>query len=105
MVDAAIEFKMAHRRQHADVMNAAITSLHNGMVCDARKLAKERVAVGYLLGFSHGPLPMPGQAQEIVQACVNEHQNHLAAGVPAQIRVLIATPDDIIHDDNWANGA
>jgi hypothetical protein len=89
-IDIGIEFKMAHLAKSLRVRRGDVNKLSEGMLIDARKLAHERVKLGYLLGFSHGPLPSNEQAEEITKTCRAEFETISPEG---QLRILLASPD------------
>jgi hypothetical protein len=103
-IEAAVEFKMAHRQWQFDVAQGQINQLRNGMLLDCRKLARERVPSAYVLGFSHGPGPSQGEATGILDACQREFLAKYD-GPPAQcsLQAIIATPSDTYLSGSWTN--
>ena len=101
MIDVAIEFKMAHRRHQMDIGEGQINTLRRDMLLDARKLATERIARGYLLGFSHGPRPNQNNAEGILRAVLDEHSQRRDNVQAVQLQALQVTPSDTFLAGEW----
>lgn len=104
VVAQAVEIKMSHRRSSLDILKPQIKNLEREMKADARKLAAERIGEGYVIGFSHGPLPDAASARKIVAAVVRAHEKRCGDEEnlpPLAIRVLLATPARTYLSMGW----
>jgi hypothetical protein len=103
--EVGIEFKMAYRRCAESILQGQVNALSAGMRLDARKLAVERVRIGYVLGFSHGPLPDNQSAVNVVHNTLQEYTARRENGVPTQLRVLLAKPGRTVLSQGWIDPA
>lgn len=92
-IQAGIEFKMAHVRSALYVDRSAIRSFQKEMEIDCRKLAHERVAVAYILGFSHGPAPLQEEARLIFKSCQEQYESASPRG---PLKLMLTTPESCL---------
>ena len=95
-VEAAVEFKMAHRVL-GPIGDGRINQLANGMLQDCRKLRCERVAHAVVIGMSHGPLPTCEAAKTIICDCKKVWGKPYWKG---QLVVWIVTPEHLLSSDD-----
>lgn len=104
-IEAALEFKMAHRRDQMSIGKGRINELREGMALDCRKLARERPPRSFVIGFSHGTAPIQSEAANLVNACIKEFQESYDGPLGIILRVAIITPFVTYLSSNWDNPA
>ena len=98
-IQAAIEIKMAARRNAHDVTAGDANRLEDRMLAACCKLAQERVGHAYVVGISHGLMPDLRRAQATVTTCLRLLQ---ARYPDAHMCVLVATPTQTVLGGDWA---
>ena len=97
IIDAAIEFKMAHIRTGDTISYSEKLNLKKGMLDDCRKCANEKLPLSVLLGFSHGPDPDEKESREFINEIQREFRRYNSDD---ELFVFIVTPDHIVSNYN-----
>jgi len=90
VIDAAIEFKMAHIRTRDTISYSEKSNLKKGMLEDCRKCAREKLPLSVLLGFSHGPDPNEKESREFINEIQKEFRKYNRND---ELFVFIMTPN------------
>ena len=98
VVQCAIEVKMASLRDSLEISAPQVNQLEDSMLAACCKLAQEHIPNAYILGLSHGPLPDPSRAYQMVAGCLQLYSARYPAGC---LRVAVATPTQTVLGGDW----